>query len=139
MTPRDLNRVDGARYASDTRLALTADGWGLWVLFSGLEHKLDTTVNGARERVLSVRAAASKTHHQHENCFLGVAELLSPSRCSRSAGSNTDPRHATKPKGEEKASPRAFIHRLRTSRDFPEVRPPPPRTAVQWDSAVPVH
>lgn len=75
---------------------------GRRMLLYGLERKLDTTMNGVRERVRLYVSPLVKTNQpEHETvaplspsvCFLGFAELFLPSLCSRSAGFNTHPRH----------------------------------------------
>lgn len=134
ITPHcDLNRADCVCYPSAKHLVpillFTTDGWGRRMLFYGLEHKLDTAVNGVRECVCLCVPPLVKRISPNTKllfppspvCFLGFAELFSPSLFAR------DPQVSTLTRATQlnkNAPPWAFIYRLCISRDFPEIRPP---------------
>lgn len=131
ITPHcDLNRADCVCYPSAKHLVpillFTTDGWGRRMLFYGLEHKLDTAVNGVRECVCLcvpplVKRISPNTKllfPRFSGVFSGLRRtLFSFAFRSRSAGFNTHPRHATKQKCTTVGFHLSFVHFKRFSRD----------------------
>lgn len=97
------------------------------MLFYGLEHKLDTAVNGVRGCVcLYVPPLVKRISPNTKlvvfpplsGMFSGLRRTLFPfAFCSRSAGFNTHPRHATKQKCTTVGFHLSFVHFKRFSRD----------------------
>lgn len=111
-------------------LLFTADGRGNGGCYSMvLDHKLDTAVNGVRECVrlyvppLVTRISPNtkllfSTPPPSPVWFSGLRRtLFSFAFCSRSAGFNTHPRHATKQKCTTVGFHLSFVHFKRFSRD----------------------